>query len=43
MLLNFRFRNFKPFKDEANFSMIPVPKQKGLDYAVLRDSISKRI
>lgn len=42
MLVNFRFRNFKSFKDEANFSMIPEPKQKGLDYSLLKENISKK-
>jgi len=35
MLLEFRAKNYKSFKDELVFSMIPAPKQKGLDYSVL--------
>lgn len=42
MLFKFRFRNFKSFKDEVNFSMIPAPKQKGLDYSLLKESIAKK-
>lgn len=34
MLLNFRAKNYKSFKNEFNFSMTAAPKQKGLDYSV---------
>ena len=37
MLLEFKTKNYKSFKDELVFSMIPAPKQKGLDYSVLRE------
>lgn len=35
MLLEFKTINFKSFADEMCFSMIPAPKQKGLDYSIL--------
>ena len=34
MLLEFRFQNYKSFRDEAVFSMMAAPKQKGLDYSL---------
>ena len=34
MLLEFRMKNYKSFREEVVFSMIPAPKQKGLDYSV---------
>lgn len=42
MLLEFRVSNYKSFKDELVFSMIPAPKQKGLDYSILRERIGRR-
>lgn len=42
MLLEFRTKNYKSFKDELVFSLIPAPKQKGLDYSILKKSINKR-
>ena len=33
MLLEFEIENYKSFKDRIKFSMLPAPKQKGLDYA----------
>ena len=35
MLLEFKTKNFKSFADELVFSMMPAPKQKGLDYSIL--------
>lgn len=35
MLLEFRATNYKSFRDELVFSLVPAPKQKGLDYSVL--------
>lgn len=35
MLLEFKTRNYKSFVDEMVFSMIPAPKQTGLDYSLL--------
>ena len=40
MLLTFKTKNYKSFKDEAIFSMIAAPKQKGLDYSVQQKSIA---
>lgn len=34
MLLEFRFQNYKSFREEASFSMMAAPKQKGLDYSL---------
>ena len=31
MLLEFRTKNYKSFVEEAGFSMVAAPKQKGLD------------
>jgi AAA15 family ATPase/GTPase len=42
MLLEFRMSNYKSFKDEMVFSMVPAPKQKGLDYSVLKETINKK-
>lgn len=35
MLLEFKTKNYKSFADEMCFSMVPAPKQKGLDYSIL--------
>lgn len=43
MLLEFRVKNYKSFKDELVFSLVPAPKQKGLDYSILKETISKKI
>lgn len=43
MLLEFRTSNYKSFKGELCFSLIPAPKQKGLDYSVSRTRIGKKI
>ena len=42
MLLEFRTKNYKSFKDELLFSMIPAPKQKGLDYSILRGTFGSK-
>ena len=34
MLLEFKFQNYKSFQEEAAFSMMAAPKQKGLDYSL---------
>ena len=39
MLLEFEVENYKTFKDKIKFSMIPAPKQKGLDYSVLHSTV----
>ena len=43
MLLEFKTKNYKSFKDELIFSLVPAPKQKGLDYSVLEETIGKKI
>lgn len=42
MLLEFRTTNYKSFQDELVFSMTPAPKQKGLEYSVLQETIKKK-
>ncbi|HEY5583344.1 MAG TPA: ATP-binding protein [Ruminiclostridium sp.] len=42
MLLEFKARNYKSFKDELTFSMIPAPKQKGLDFSILNEKIGSK-
>lgn len=42
MLLEFKTENYKSFQDEISFSMIPAPKQKGLDYSVFEEVIDKK-
>lgn len=42
MLLEFETENYKSFKDRVKFSMIPAPKQKGLDYSILHKKINKK-
>ncbi|MCL2344070.1 MAG: AAA family ATPase, partial [Firmicutes bacterium] len=36
MLLEFRVTNYKSFREEFVFSLVPAPKQKGLDYSVMK-------
>lgn len=43
MLLEFKASNYKSFKDEFVFSMIPAPKQKGLDYSVMKVGSGKNL
>lgn len=43
VLLEFRSTNYKSFKEELVFSMMPAPKQKGLDYSILHEKIGKDI
>ena len=42
MLLEFKASNYKSFKDELIFSLVPAPKQKGLDYSILEEAIGKK-
>jgi AAA15 family ATPase/GTPase len=42
MLLEFKTSNFKSFKDELVFSLIPAAKQKGLDYSILKKQIGNK-
>ena len=37
MLLEFKVKNFKSFCEEAVFTMMPAPKQKGLDYSICKE------
>jgi len=41
MLLEFKVKNYKSFKDECVFSMTPAPKQKDLNYSILSEKIGK--
>jgi len=42
MLLEFRVKNYKSFKEELVFSLIPAPKQKGLVYSILNQKIGSK-
>ena len=42
MLLEFKAENYKSFKDELVFSMIPAPKQTGLDFSILNEKIGSK-
>jgi len=42
MLLEFKTANYKSFKNEFVFSLIPAPKQKGLDYSVMETSAGRK-
>ena len=37
--LEFRTKNYKSFVEEAGFSMVAAPKQKGLDYSLMKTKI----
>ena len=41
MLLEFKASNYKSFQEELVFSLIPAPKQKGLDYSLLKIQAGK--
>lgn len=43
MLLEFRTKNYKSFKDELVFSLVPAPKQNGLNYSVFQEKIGRKI
>jgi AAA15 family ATPase/GTPase len=43
MLLEFRAANYKSFKDEFVFSMVPAPKQKGLEYSIMKTQAGKKV
>lgn len=43
MLLEFKMKNYKSFKDECVFSMKVAPKQKGLDYSILSEKIGRNV
>lgn len=42
MLLEFKTTNYKSFQDELVFTMTPAPKQKGLEFSVLQETIKKK-
>ena len=42
MLLEFKIKNYKSFVDETTFSLIPAPKQKGLDYSILNEKVGTK-
>lgn len=42
MLLEFKFKNFKTFREETLFSMTPAQKIKDLEYSVLKTRIGKK-
>ena len=42
MLLEFKTKNFKSFKEELFFTMTPAPKQKGLDYSIQKEYVGKK-
>lgn len=42
MLLEFRTKNYKSFRDELVFSLVPAPKQSGLNYSVFSKKIGKK-
>lgn len=41
MLLEFRAKNFKTYRQELVFSMTPVPKQKELNYSILKEKAGR--
>jgi hypothetical protein len=42
MLLKFEVENYKSFLENAEFSMVPAPKQHGLDYSILTEKVKKK-
>ena len=43
MLLDFSVENYKSFLANTQFSMIPAPKQHGLDYSILKESVNGKV
>ncbi len=41
MLLEFKADNYKSFANELCFSLIPAPKQKGLDYSIMEENAGR--
>ena len=39
MLLEFKTKNYKSFVEESCFSMVAAPKQKGLDYSLMKTKV----
>ena len=42
MLLRFKVSNYKSFLNEVEFSMVPAPKQKDLEYSVLKQIVNNK-
>lgn len=42
MLLEFKAKNYKSFRDELVFSLVPAPKQSGLNYSVFQEKIGAK-
>ena len=42
MFLEFKVKNFKSIKEELTLSMVPAPKQKGLDYSIQNKFVGKK-
>ena len=43
MLLEFKIKNFKSFKEETSFKMIPAPKIKDLEYSLINKKVKGNI
>ena len=43
MLLEFKIKNFKSFKEETSFKMIPAPKIKDLEYSLISKKVKGNI
>lgn len=43
MLLSFSVQNYKSFYDKSTFSLIPIAKQTGFDYSILKEKIGKKL
>ena len=41
-LIEFKFGNYKSFREINSFRMIAAPKQKSLDYSIYKKKIDKR-
>lgn len=42
MLLEFKIKNYKSFVEESCFSMVAAPKQKGLDYSLMKTKVKEK-
>lgn len=42
MLLEFKAKNYRSFKNEMVFSMIPAPKQRDLEYSIQKEKIGRK-
>ena len=40
MLIEFRASNYKTFRDEFVFSLIPAPELQSLDYSILKETVN---